>query len=162
MLASQAHSIDIDWIRNTTEHSFFHVLLTLTALVSDENAGRNLAAPLRHKTDGPPTSLLFFWRRIAKRPHCFKFLAKFLLFLKKNSSNWGGTCCHKSGYLKIKKNTAPPPMSLPLFWRKIDTGSNFWRDFPFFSTRIHQSSSGGGGAGEGDCEISSKSISPTF
>ncbi len=83
MLARQAHSIDIHRIRNTTAHSFFHVLLTLTALGVDENrpnAGRNLAAPLRHiKQTAHQPAFLFFRRRIAKRPHCFKFLAKFLL-----------------------------------------------------------------------------------
>jgi len=50
---------------------------------------------------GPDQSVIF-GRKIAKWQLCLKFVAKILIFLKKNSPNfdpfWGRACRHKSVY----------------------------------------------------------------
>jgi hypothetical protein len=78
-------------------------------------AVRNMAATLRpKKTHCPTTCLLSFWRKLAKWPHRLKFLAipRFSLkeFIKVRPWRRRGgvvTYRHKSGYFKIRKNSAP-------------------------------------------------------
>jgi len=121
----------------------------LTTLGFDQNhpnVGRNLATPLGDKTHCPLTNLFFFWQRIVKRPHSFKFL----LFLKKNSSNFalrGGMCHHNFNSFKTKKNITPPPTSF-LFFGERSTLAQISGKIPPFSQQEFIKICPWGGVGE--------------